>query len=257
MGLRYRFPDEGFQSVEELSGKPHDQQAKKLADYFAAQAAVHPEPERLAQVTTDPLILTPEEIEEIIAKDSKTEGTHPDDLPFKLIRHCRKNISKIWSHLTNIVILQEKVPRGWKKEMVTPIPKVPDPPNMSKIRNISLLPYANTVFEKLFEILLLLCFSLAGCGVKLWSNGFRGWESAWIYESKRDGLRDNHDFLVGWHHMKETWLITNEPIISSQTPILPSKFWHNWPAGDMYNHLLKHFDRFRIRDSKLSTVQRF
>lgn len=79
-------------------------------------------------------------VEEFIKNDSGTDGVHPDNLPFYMVKHCRSELARIWTHLFNLVFNMEQIPKAWKREIVCPIPKIPDPPDLSKI---SLLPYRN------------------------------------------------------------------------------------------------------------------
>lgn len=150
MQIRYQDEDEALPTVAELADL-HDDLAKaeKLKEFFREQATSHP---RLNPKDYDgeDIIVEPSEVELIFEKMT-TKGQHLDDPPFKIIRKCRASVSRIWTKLFNQIFEDMAIPKRWKIERVTQIPKCPEPPSMKKLRNITMLLLIDKVFERVVQ----------------------------------------------------------------------------------------------------------
>lgn len=68
-----------------------------------------------------------------------------------VVMKYREAYSRIWTPLFNLIMSKMRVPSRWICEKITVIPKQPDPPTLKKLRNISILPYNDKLFEKLIK----------------------------------------------------------------------------------------------------------
>ena len=85
-----------------------------------------------------------------VLKDlDSSKSTRKSDIPAKILKHFSARISKPLTVIVNNCIRQGVWPEMFKSEIVTPVPKVPDPKSTDDLRNISGLMNLNKVMEKL------------------------------------------------------------------------------------------------------------
>lgn len=77
---------------------------------------------------------------------SKAMGS--DNIPNRVLKTCCYHIVQPLSHLYNVILLNATYPLAWKFSAVVPLPKT-NPPNISKLRPVSLLPNMSKIFESL------------------------------------------------------------------------------------------------------------
>ena len=83
-------------------------------------------------------------------KIKNTQSTHPLDLPNQLREEYSIFLVAPLTDIINSCFIQQIFPKMWKREYVTPIPKVTNPTEISQLRKISL----TSDFSKLFENIL-------------------------------------------------------------------------------------------------------
>lgn len=153
--LRFRDnAQDGFESVEELKEKNDEEQIEIMKKHFAKTGTQYPSdlPEQLPD---EAWVIPRRTVLKAIKHTKATKGTHPSDMPWKVIQHCREELATLWTRLFNLISFYKTIPESWKEEAVSVIPKCPSPPNLSKLRNISILPMRNKVFERIVNDVIL------------------------------------------------------------------------------------------------------
>jgi len=72
-----------------------------------------------------------------------------DNLPSWLFRACSYELAGVIADLLNLSFSSGRVPVSWLSAIVTPVPKVPQPQQLSDFRPISVTPIISRVAEKL------------------------------------------------------------------------------------------------------------
>lgn len=90
----------------------------------------------------------PDEVaKKIMEIHTNAEGS--DGIPISFVKMLMPFILPLLVHLFNAIIEAKIFPALWKKGLVTPIPKVPNPVNPKDFRPISVLPAISKIFEKI------------------------------------------------------------------------------------------------------------
>ena len=78
-----------------------------------------------------------------------TNAERSDGISISFVKMLMPFILPLLVHLFNAIIEAKIFPALWKKGLVTPIPKVPNPVNPKDFRPISVLPAISKIFEKI------------------------------------------------------------------------------------------------------------
>ena len=73
-----------------------------------------------------------------------------EPIPYWVYKHCAIELTPIVTHIFNLTLSCGHPPAAWKHSIVTPIPKVNPPQQLSDLRPISVTPILSRCFEKLF-----------------------------------------------------------------------------------------------------------
>ena len=98
----------------------------------------------------------PEQLNELqvfhqIKTMKKTRSTLPIDLPDKLRKECALNLAEPMTNIMNSCLRAGKFPVPWRREWVTPVPKVPNQPKyLKEVRKIA----STSDYSKVFEVFL-------------------------------------------------------------------------------------------------------
>lgn len=81
----------------------------------------------------------------------KTKKTAPgiDDLPYWFFRNCSFQLAPVVTHIFNLSLRIGRPPDNWKKALITPLPKVSKPTNLSDFRPISVTPILSRILERI------------------------------------------------------------------------------------------------------------
>ena len=82
-------------------------------------------------------LVTPMEIQNVIKGLNKNSACVLGDVPLKIISLFSTELSTPICHLINSVFETGKYPHLWKRELITPVPKINPPPSLDKLRPIS------------------------------------------------------------------------------------------------------------------------
>ena len=148
-------PSESEINVSELDGIYDKLQAEIIADHYAVISNQY-EPirnedfeEYMDFSSITPVIVEPEKIKKIINKMNHKAATVEGDLPIRLIKEFKEELSLPLSHLINSCMATGIYPNLWKIENVTPVPKVIPPEKLTDLRKISGLLNFSKITEKL------------------------------------------------------------------------------------------------------------
>ena len=87
---------------------------------------------------------------EKISKLKNTKSTLDIDLPNKLRKEFAVELTAPMTDIINTSLQQQVYPTLWKKELITPVPKVTHPKQLKDLRKIS----STSDFRKVFEVFL-------------------------------------------------------------------------------------------------------
>ena len=140
--------------VENIKDYSDEEQCELIADKFAEVSNLY-EPLKRDKIVFPsfsrkdlPVFTEVNVIEAIKALDS-SKSTQKLDIPAKVLKYFSGKISKPLTKIINNCIQQGVWPSIYKSEIVTPVPKVPNPQSIDDLRNISGLMNLNKVLEKL------------------------------------------------------------------------------------------------------------
>ena len=76
----------------------------------------------------------------------------PDDTPYWLFKHFAVELTPVITHILNLTLALGKPPTLWKRAVITPVPKVPHPKELSDFRPISVTPLLSRITERILYI---------------------------------------------------------------------------------------------------------
>ena len=150
--------------VEELIGLTNKEQAESIASHYSKISNQYDEVKEgdfaaylypsLEEGNTCPRV-EPLKVHQTILKLNKRAATVPDDIPMKVIAEFSVEFAFPLAHIINSCIEQGVYPDLWKKEFVTPVPKVFPPEKLKDLRRISgLLNFAKVADKIIGEMMI-------------------------------------------------------------------------------------------------------
>jgi len=85
----------------------------------------------------------------LLLTSSKKTSPGPDKLPYWFFRYAAAELTPVITHLIRLTLSNGTPPKAWKHAVVTPVPKVTYPQNLSDLRPISVTPILSRLVEKL------------------------------------------------------------------------------------------------------------
>jgi len=70
-------------------------------------------------------------------------------LPYWFFRYAAAELTPVITHLIRLTLSNGTLPKAWKRAVITPVPKVTSPQNLSDLRPISVTPILSCLVEKL------------------------------------------------------------------------------------------------------------
>ena len=147
-------------TVDELIGFSDQDQAEKIADHYASISQLYEPvtdldyPEYAVPSNFSPPKVTCSKVEKTIKSMNKKSAGVPGDIPMKLIAEFASELAKPLAHLINCCFSQGIYPNLWKKEYVTPVPKIHPPEKISDLRRISGLMNLSKITDKIIAELI-------------------------------------------------------------------------------------------------------
>ena len=137
--------------VESLAGLNNLESAQMIADHFAAISNQY-DPVDYTQLpcylpAPPPPQVTEYDVYLRLRRLKKTKSTLPLDIPDKLRQECSPLLAGPLSSLINSCLSQSVYPLDWKKEWITPGPKITHPKEITDLRKIS----STSDYSKVFE----------------------------------------------------------------------------------------------------------
>ena len=140
--------------VEDIRCLSDEEQCELIADKFAEVSNLY-EPLQREQISfptfsaSDIPAISEGKVLCVLKDLDSSKSTRKSDIPAKVLKHLSTKISKPLTVIINNCIQQGVWPEIFKSEIVTPVPKVPNPKSIDDLRNISGLMNLNKVMEKL------------------------------------------------------------------------------------------------------------
>ena len=143
--------NDGEIRIESLSNLTNKECAEKIAQHFSEISNEY-QPIDYSQLPCYLPAPPPPQVEEYdvynrINRIRKTKSTLPIDIPDKLRNECAVFLAAPLTLIINSSLSESVYPALWKREWVTPAPKVSNPQNISDMRKIS----CTSDYSKLYE----------------------------------------------------------------------------------------------------------
>ena len=143
--------NDGHIVVDDLIDLTDQESANKIAEHFAAVSNSFNPIDTLDLPCYLPSQL-PQQVEEYrvyqkLCQLKNTKSTLNIDIPNKLRKEFSAELSKPLTDIINASLEQQIYPKKWKEEIVTPVPKITQPKNISDLRKIA----STSDFSKVFE----------------------------------------------------------------------------------------------------------
>ena len=134
-----------------MSGLTNQESAIKVAEHFASISNEYA-PVDFSRLpcylpAPPPPQVEDHEVHAKLSKLKKTRSTLPIDIPNKLRRECSAFLTGPLTEIINDSLKKSLYPTIWKKEWVTPVPKITHPKVISDLRKIS----GTSDYSKVFE----------------------------------------------------------------------------------------------------------
>lgn len=102
-------------------------------------------------IVQEELRFQPTSVEEVAKHmfEINSNATGCDNLPISFVKMLSPFILPLLTHIFNTIIADKTFPSSWKKAVVTPIPKSPNPTSHKDFRPISVLPSISKILEKI------------------------------------------------------------------------------------------------------------
>ena len=86
-----------------------------------------------------------------IIEKIKTKAIGSDSLNITLTIFCYPYIVQFITHILNEFMIKSYFPMVWKQAIISPLPKINNPTELSHFRSISILPTLSKVMERVLE----------------------------------------------------------------------------------------------------------
>ena len=138
-------------AVEELDGLSNEDSAERIAEHFAEVSNQY-SPIKMEDLPSYLPAEKPPQVEEHevfkrIQKLKNTKSTFNIDLPNKIRKEFAVELTSPMADIINSCLTEQYYPRIWKKEFITPAPKVNFPKFINDLRKIS----STSDYSKVFE----------------------------------------------------------------------------------------------------------
>ena len=149
----------GALKIKSLEGLNDKECAEAVAQHFAAISNEY-EPVDLTALPAYLPALPPPQVEEFevyqkMLKMKKSKGTLPIDIPAKLRKEVTVELVTPLTDIINTALATGQYPALWKREYVTPVPKVPEPEVIKDVRKIACTSDYNKLFEGFLKDILI------------------------------------------------------------------------------------------------------
>ena len=143
--------NDGDLKIKSLQGLSDQQCAEKVGQHFASISNEY-EPVNLEELPSYLPAQPPPQVEEheVYAKLKKiknTKGTLPIDIPNKLRNEVMVELCTPLTHIINACLVSAVYPALWKREWVSPVPKIKEPEVIKDVRKIACTSDYNKVLE--------------------------------------------------------------------------------------------------------------
>ena len=139
--------------VEDIKHLPDNEQAELIAAKFAEVANEYDAIDRnkfvIPPFTNEDIpVVKVSEVAKVLESLNTSKATRKEDVPAKIFQYFSKYLAEPITVIINNCIVQGAWPQYLKSEVVTPIPKKPQPKNINELRNITGLLNLNKIMEK-------------------------------------------------------------------------------------------------------------
>ena len=142
----------GKLQIESLKGLNDQECAEKVAQHFASVSQEYEPVDRMRLPCFLPAEKPPQvnvfQVLTKIKEVKKTKSTLPIDLPDVLRKECAIDLSEPLTDIINLCLLHGSFPEFWRREWVTPVPKIAYPMEITDLRKIASTSDYPKIFEK-------------------------------------------------------------------------------------------------------------
>ena len=151
--------NQGDLKIKALEGLSDKECANAIAQHFASVSNLY-EPVNLEKLPAFLPSLPSPQVDEYdvylkLKKLNNTKGTLPIDLPNRLRNEIMVELAAPLTNIINTCLTSGSYPALWKREWVTPVPKINDPIQITDVRKISGTSDFNKVFESIIKDILI------------------------------------------------------------------------------------------------------
>ena len=93
--------------------------------------------------------ITPNVVQRELNKLNIRIATWPDNLSGSLLNACSEQLSDVFARLVNLSISSNTIPALWKKSIICPVNKIPNPVELNDFRPVALTPIIMKCFERI------------------------------------------------------------------------------------------------------------
>lgn len=98
------------------------------------------------------MVLEQAAVENIFFSTKENKSPGPDHIGGRILKHCAKQLTSIFSDIFNWSLRLQKVPNLWKMSIIIPVPKCNKPKVLNDLRPVALTSLVMKSFEKLVKI---------------------------------------------------------------------------------------------------------
>ena len=131
--------------VEDINELSEQEQAQKIADFFSSTRNLYkrvenedfPEHSDPKNQNFEENLVTPGKIQDVIKNLNQKSSCIFDDVPMRVIHFLSSELANPLCNIINSIFELGSYPKIWKREVITPVPKIYPTPSISKLRPIS------------------------------------------------------------------------------------------------------------------------
>lgn len=145
---------QGIRTITGYNSSTHAQSSSLPDDlncFFARFDCTDSSDNIRAQQGPSPPVLTlcPHDVRRTLQHINLNKATGPDEVPGRVLKHCARELTAVFTDLFNTSLLQASVPTCLKTATIIPVPKQSAIRSLNDYRPVALTPVVMKCFERL------------------------------------------------------------------------------------------------------------